>query len=273
MQMSHRSKCLQRHQSFSQIKVQLASNLTKSQNRNPLSTSSLGDFTPGNVSSHRSRAISFATCTPGAVASRTLAPLLMCVSASKYTFANMPNPVFTSVWNGRESVISKKSSRACRASFRRSIFNEVTSNNVLSARVSDRTKELNTSNSRDNGADHGMGCERVKDMRISLSVGGSSIFGREIAEATPVQPERKKNWRTLKFKGTMLRTRITNNIHFFSSSTGRENRTGQKRSSMRVPSHRWWQHVPVPKLGPPLNARPDHKWPCITPALTSSKNK
>ena len=35
--------------------------LTKSQNRNPLSTSSFGDFTPGNVSSHRSSAISFAT--------------------------------------------------------------------------------------------------------------------------------------------------------------------------------------------------------------------
>ena len=30
---------------------------------------------------------------------------------------------------------------------------------------------------------------------------------------------------------------------------------------------------PVPKLGPPLNARPDQRWPCMTPALTSSKNK
>ena len=30
---------------------------------------------------------------------------------------------------------------------------------------------------------------------------------------------------------------------------------------------------PVPKLGPPLNARPDHKCPCMTPALTSSRNR
>lgn len=31
--------------------------------------------------------------------------------------------------------------------------------------------------------------------------------------------------------------------------------------------------LPVPKLGPPLNALPDHKWPCITPALTNSRNR
>jgi hypothetical protein len=31
--------------------------------------------------------------------------------------------------------------------------------------------------------------------------------------------------------------------------------------------------VPVPKLGPPLNARSLQRWPCITPALTSSRNK
>ena len=30
---------------------------------------------------------------------------------------------------------------------------------------------------------------------------------------------------------------------------------------------------PVPKLGPPLNARPDQRCPCMTPALTSSKNR
>ena len=30
---------------------------------------------------------------------------------------------------------------------------------------------------------------------------------------------------------------------------------------------------PVPKLGPPLNARPDQRWPCMTPALTSSRKR
>ena len=82
------------------------------------------------------------------------------------------------------------------------MFNDVTSNNVLSARVRDRTNELNTSNSRDSGADHGIGCE-IQVMRISLSVGGSSIFGRrEFAEATPLQPEKKKKIGTdLKVQG------------------------------------------------------------------------
>ena len=62
MQMSHRRKGLLIP--FSQNKIKnytFASELTKSQNRNPRSTSSFGDFTPGNVSSHRSSAISFAT--------------------------------------------------------------------------------------------------------------------------------------------------------------------------------------------------------------------
>ena len=35
------------------------------------------------------------------------------------------------------------------------MFKDVTSSNVRSARVSERTKELNTSSSRDSGADHG----------------------------------------------------------------------------------------------------------------------
>ena len=69
---------------------------------------------------------------------------------------------------------------------------------------------------------------------------------------------------TLKFKGTMLNTRITNNMLDFSSSVA------HNCMSVHTP---WENHVPVPKLGPPLNARPDHRWPCITPALTSSKNR
>lgn len=89
---------------------------TTSQNRNPLSTSPLGFFTPENVSSQISSAIIFASLTPSALGSRTRCPLLICVNASKYTFANTPNPVFTSLWNGNDRLISNKSSRDCRAS-------------------------------------------------------------------------------------------------------------------------------------------------------------
>ncbi|KAI0700144.1 hypothetical protein C8T65DRAFT_288162 [Cerioporus squamosus] len=56
-----------------------------------------------------------------------------------------------------DRLMSSRSSRARRASCRSSMFSEVTSSSVLSARVSDRTNELNTSSSRDRGADHGCG--------------------------------------------------------------------------------------------------------------------
>lgn len=72
---------------------------------------------------------------------------------------------------------------------------------------------------------------------------------------------------TLKFNGTMLNTLITSNIHDFSSSAVDTLR------HVNEPTTRERPLLPVPKLGPPLNARPDHKCPCITPALTSSRNK
>ncbi|KAH9849852.1 hypothetical protein C2E23DRAFT_340563 [Lenzites betulinus] len=129
--------------------------LTTSQNRNPRSTSSCGYFTPGNVSSQISSAICFASRTPSAFGSRTRCRPFRCVSASRYTFASTPNPVFTSVWNGSDRLMSSRSSRVRRASCRRSMFSDVTSSSVRRARVSDRTKLLNTSSSRDSGADHG----------------------------------------------------------------------------------------------------------------------
>ena len=76
-------------------------------------------------------------------------------------------------------------------------------------------------------------------MRISLSVGGSSILVPESPKRFPSNPKVKKYRRTLKFKGTMLRTRMTNNIHFFSSSTRMGKiEHGQRRSGMGVPSYR-----------------------------------
>jgi hypothetical protein len=116
--------------------------------------------------------------------------------------ASTPKPVFTSVWKGSDSVISSRSSRALRASFRSSMFSVVTSNNVRSARVRDRTNELKTSNSRDNGADHGCGLEQ------NTSSGTCQKKTRSSGYRAP----------TLKFKGTMLSTLITRSIHDFSSS-------------------------------------------------------
>jgi hypothetical protein len=136
--------------------------LTRSQNLNPRSTSCFGYFTPGNVSSQISNAISFASFTPSAFGSRTLVRLLICVSASRYTLASTPNPVFTSVWKGNEIAMSKRSSRVRRASDRSSIFSDTTSSSVRNARVSDRTNELNTSSSRDSGADHGCAYKKKK---------------------------------------------------------------------------------------------------------------
>ena len=175
---------------------------TTSQNRNPRSTSRPGDLTPGNVSSQISRAIALASRTPSAFGSRTLVRLFRCVSASKYTLASTPNPVLTSDWKGSERAMSNKSSRFRLASVRRSMFSDVTSSNVRSARVNDRTNELNTSSSRDRGADHGWGCVR----------------GNNTAISSPRQKIYSKHQLALKLRGTMLSTRITSNMHDFSSS-------------------------------------------------------
>ena len=131
---------------------------TTSQKRKPRSTSAFGYLTPWNVSSQMSSAICFASRTPSAFGSRTRCRPLMCVSASRYTLASTPKPVFTSLWNGSERFTSSRSSRARRASCRSSMFSDVTSSSVRSARVSDRTNELNTSSSRESGADHGCAC-------------------------------------------------------------------------------------------------------------------
>lgn len=63
----------------------------------------------------------------------------------------------------------------------------------------------------------------------------------------------------------MLSTLITRSMLDFSSSA--------VDTPTRQLSHQRESLLPVPKLGPPLKARPDHKCPCITPALTSSRNK
>jgi len=68
------------------------------------------------------------------------------------------------------------------------MFNEVTSNSVLSARVKDRTNELNTSNSRDNGADHGTGCEKKK-LKKNCAINFSSAI---LVEAT--SPPKKSQY-------------------------------------------------------------------------------
>ena len=44
-------------------------------------------------------------------------------------------------------------------------------------------------------------------------------------------------------------------------------------SSIIVRKIQFKSRLPVPKLGPPLKARCDISCPCITPALTSSKNR
>lgn len=88
---------------------------------------------------------------------------------------------------------------------------------------------------------------------------------------------------TLKFNGRMLNTRITSNMDFFSSSAPwsriPERRRGQLPNqypgSQAPPfagGRRVGSYLPIPKLGPPLYARLLHRFPCMTPARTSSKN-
>src|SRR6266404_7483148 len=129
------------------------------------------------------------------------------------------------------------------------MFSVVTSRSVRSARESDRINELNTRSSRDSGADHGTACI-------------NSIVGTPQSDVPTAYIEL-----TLKLSGTMLRVRMTSNMHDFSSSAAY---TFQSSVTVRVSCI---PYSPVPKLGPPLKALPDHRCPCITPALTNSRKR
>ncbi|KAI0741996.1 hypothetical protein C8Q80DRAFT_169445 [Daedaleopsis nitida] len=222
-------------------------------NRNPRSTSALGYFTPWKVSSQMSSATCFASFTPSAFASRTRC-----------------RPF--------------RSSRARRASWRRSMFSDVTSSSDLSARVSDRTNELNTSSSRDRGADHGCDLSTAPIGTNAVADTGDQRprpRDRPRAERNQNRASVRQRYHTREdgFPHLAVQREYAEHAHhqqharlLVICSIQHERDVSGARSDGR---HDPWERAvaPVPKLGPPLNARPDQRWPWTTPARTSSRNK
>lgn len=148
------------HAQRGQRSREMKARLTASQKRNPRSTSLLGSLIPSNVSSQIASASSFASVTPGALGSLIVFPPFSITSASKYTLVRIPNPVFTSTWNGKDRAMSSKSSRARRACRWRSMLSAVSSTRVRRERESARTNPLKTRSSRERGPVHGWACEK-----------------------------------------------------------------------------------------------------------------